>query len=237
MRKGRDQSHPRRRRRNPPSPSRAPARPLHLRSMSQRVTNQVPQVRPPPSRQALRPRRQHPPPSPRSHHARGRALTRLRYLSHLLQLKRRRGGSPHCHLLQAAESPRCERLRLEVLRRHLELLRSEGRNLQEVERDQVVEREVVEAFLTRSPGPRASLSRRIWCQMTPLLLGRLPALRLGGVNTRRRTQTSSAPLSRRRPPSTGKTGRTRTPGASGVAGTLGVAETAGQIGIRDGEIG
>ena len=70
-----------------------------------------------------------------------------------------------------------------------------------------------------------------------LLQGRLPAHRLDGENTRKKIRTSSAHLSRRRPPSTGKKGRTRTPGASGVAGTLGAAETAGQTGIRDGEIG
>ena len=128
--------------------------------MSQRVTNQVPPVRPPPSRQALPPRLQHPPPNlHRSPHARGRALTLLRSLSHLLQPKRRKGeGSHHCHHLQAAESPRCERRMLEVvLRRRLELLRS----LQEVGRDQVEEREVEETFRTRSPGLRASLSSKL----------------------------------------------------------------------------
>ena len=142
--------------------------------MSQRVTNQVPQVGPIQSRQALLPRRQLPPPNPRSHRARGRVLTQLRCLSHLLQLKRRRGGSPHCHLLQVAESPRCERLRLAVLRRHLELLRSEGRNLQEVGRDQVVEREVVETFPTRNLGPRVSLSSKLHLcntlHMVPVLI-------------------------------------------------------------------
>ena len=126
----------------------------------QRVTNLVPPVRRPPSRQALPPRLQHLPPSlHRSHRARGRAPTLLRCLSHHHQLKMRKGeGSHHCHHLQAAESPRCERRRLEeVLRRRLELLR----NLQEVERDQVEEREVEEAFLTRSPGLRAFLSSKL----------------------------------------------------------------------------
>ena len=84
---------------------------------------------------------------------------------------------------------------------------------------------------------RFTSSGRIWCQKTPPLQGRLPARRLGGANTRKKIPTSSAPLSRRRPPSTGRTGRKRTPGASEVAGTLGVAEIAGRIGTRDGEIG
>ena len=71
----------------------------------------------------------------------------------------------------------------------------------------------------------------------PLLQGKLPARRLDGENTRKKIRTSFAHLSRRRLPSTGRIGRTRTPGASEVAETLGEAETAGQIGIRDGEIG
>merc|ERR1719219_319540 len=138
--------------------------------MSPRVTNQVPPVPPPPSPQVLRPRQRPPPPSPLSHPARGRARTRLRCPSHPRQLKRRKAGSRHCHLHQVVGFPRCERRRA-VLRRRLERPRIEGRNHQEVERGQVEEREAEEAFLTRSPGLRASLSRLTWCQMMPLLRG------------------------------------------------------------------
>ena len=156
-----DQSHPRRRRQNHPSPSPAPVHPHHHPSMSQRVTNQARPVRPLPSPQALPPRRLHPPPSPLSHPARGRALIQLRFPSHPHLLERRRGGSPHCLLPQVAGFPRCERLRL-VLRKHLELPRKEERNPQEVGRGQVEEKGVEEVFLTRSRGLRASLSSKLF---------------------------------------------------------------------------
>ena len=127
--------------------------------MSPRVTNQVPPVRPPPSPQVL-PRRRLPPQSPRSHRARERAPTRPRCPSHRRQLKRRKAGSRHCRPRQAAGSPRYERQRA-VLRRHSELPRIGGRNLQEEGRGQVGEREAEEAFLTRSRGLRGSLSSKL----------------------------------------------------------------------------
>ena len=156
-----DQSHPRRRLQNHPSPSQAPVHPPHRQSMSQRVTNQVPPAPPPPSPQALLPRQPPPPPSPRSRPARGRAQTQQRSPSRPLQLQRRKAGSHRCHLRQGVGFPRCER-RKAVLRMRLVLLKIEGRNRQEVGRGQVGARVVVEeVFLTRSPGLRASLSSKL----------------------------------------------------------------------------
>jgi len=132
-------------------------------------------------------------------------------------------GSPLCHLLQMAAFPRCAKLKAAPLRRRSGPLR----NLQEVGRGQVAEREVEEIILTRSPGLRGSLSKLNWRPMTPL--GRLRAPRLVGASTRRRTPISSAPRLRRRHPGTGKRGRRRIPEASGAAETSGATEIAGLI--------
>ena len=152
-----DPSRPRRRN-HPQSPSQAPVHP-HLQNMSPpRVTNQVPPVRPPPSPQVLPPRLHHPPQSPLSRPEKERALTRQKCPSPRPLLKRRKAGSRHCHLRQAAGSPRFERPRGAVLRRRSVLQRIGNRR--EVGRGQVGAREAEEArLLTRNP--EASLSSKI----------------------------------------------------------------------------
>ena len=157
---GTSQDPSRPRRRNPPqSPSQAPVHP-HLQNMSPpRVTNQVPPVRPPPSPQVLPPRLHPPPQSPRSRPEKERALTRQKCPSPRPLLKRRRAGSHHCHLRQAAGSPRFERPRGAVLRRRSVLLRTDGRNRREVGRGQVGAREAEEARPLKR-NPEASLSSK-----------------------------------------------------------------------------
>merc|ERR1719474_1604941 len=176
--------------------------------MIRKVTSQVPLARLPRSLRAPPPRRPppRPPPNLRTHRGKGKVRTLQKSPSRPPQLEKRKelamAGSLHCLLLQMAAFPRCAKLKAAPLKRRSWPLR----NLQEVERDQVAEKEVEETILTRSPGLRGSLSRLNWCPMTPL--GRLQAPRLVGESTRRRTLTSSAPRSRRRHPGTGKRGGT-----------------------------
>ena len=130
--------------------------------MSRKVTSQVPLARPPRSLRAPPPRRPPPPPRPnlRTHRGKGKVRTLQKSPSRPPQLEKRKelevAGSPHCLLLQMAAFPRCAKLKAAPLKRRSGPLR----NLQEVGRDQVAEKEVEETILTRSPGLRGSLSSK-----------------------------------------------------------------------------
>ena len=151
-------SRPRRRPPSPQSPSQAQAPPP--RSMSRKVTSQVPPARPPRSLRAPLPRRPPPPPNLRTHRGKGKVRTLQKSPSRPPQFEKKKdlamAGSPLCHLLQMAAFPRCAKLKAAPLRRRSGPLR----NLQEVGRGQVAEREVEETILTRSPGLRGSLSSK-----------------------------------------------------------------------------
>ena len=131
--------------------------------MSRKVTSQVPLARPPRSLRAPPPRRPPPPPNLRTHRGKGKVRTLQKSPSRLPQLENKKellavvmAGSPHCLLLQMAAFPRCAKLKAAPLKRRSGPLR----NLQEVGRDQVAEKEVEETILTRSPGLRGSLSSK-----------------------------------------------------------------------------
>ena len=129
--------------------------------MSRKVTSQVPLARPPRSLRAPPPRRPPPPPNLRTHRGKGKVRTLQKSPSRPPQLEKRKellavAGSPHCLLPQMAAFPRCAKLKAAPLKRRSGPLR----NLQEVGRDQVAEKEVEETILTRSLELRGSLSSK-----------------------------------------------------------------------------
>ena len=129
--------------------------------MSRKVTSQVPLARPPRSLRAPPPRRPPPPPNLRTHRGKGKVRTLQKSPSPPPQLEKNKkelamAGSLHCLLPQMAAFPRCAKLKAAPLKRRSGPLR----NLQEVGRDQVAEKEVEETILTRSPGLRGSLSSK-----------------------------------------------------------------------------
>ena len=128
--------------------------------MSRKVTSQVPPARPPRSLRAPPPRRPPPPPNLRTHRGKGKVRTLQKSPSRPPQFEKKKelamAGSLHCLLLLMAAFPRCAKLKAAPLRRRSGPLK----NLQEVGRDQVAEREVEETIPTRSLGLRGSLSSK-----------------------------------------------------------------------------
>ena len=128
--------------------------------MSRKVTSQVPPARPPRSLRAPLPRRPPHPPNLQTHRGKGKVRTLQKSPFRPPQLEKKKelamAGSLHCLLLQMAAFPRCAKPKAAPLRRRSGPLR----NLQEVGRGQVAEREVEEIILTRNPGLRGSLSSK-----------------------------------------------------------------------------